>query len=793
MSSEGDSVAPVAGDEALLEAFRERSDEGALDELVRRHWEPALRIARAIVRDDALAQDAAQEAFVRLAATRTRIEALGPWLRATVANEAKKQLRGRRRRERRERAAARPEEAVTETSLLEYVEALPENHRVAIVLHYGAGLSHAEVAETLGCPKPTASTWIRRGLDELKATLGVASVSTLLLSESLGRSVRAAAPAPSARRIIERARLAAKGSALVAALAAKKVVAATCALLLAGLVATLVASTSDKTIRAPSRAASAAPVAPASSLAVETPREDARPATPVSSRAALPPDTPDTASVATAVLVQGRILDEAGKGIPGARVWFTVTAAPEELGLAPLDALPPASVGPERFELFASTLGRGAIADFAETTTDAEGAYTLVVPRRTPEEAWTCVCALGPPGTRLAGAENLSDVWDNASRDDVVLELLPFVTVTATVRANGAPVAGATVETKPHAPHFELELTLTADRAGSVAFPVHPRPYGSGEKDEEPLELKASHEGFATTTSRLVLPEHDLEARIDLVPATVIEGRVLDPEGHPVSSATVVLGREEVIATEERTTDDRGSFRFDRAAAGTSYELTVVGPDLALLSTRVSVVAPCALATVSLARAAEVVASVQLPPGFAFASDEDRSSFFGSICLARAHAARDESSIGSWSNPHLGPDGTLRYEGVSPGDYCLVRESATPGQRIGLAPGASAPFSVAAGEREVHARFEAAPSRPVSGRCVLRDGKPAQGVLVHAGRQSVLTGNDGRFSFGDLPVGEEVSLTASVAPLGEGDVNVAVPPGATSVADVVVPHPARFE
>ena len=53
-----------ASDGALLHRARE-GDAGALDELVARHHAAAFRVARAIVRDEADAADAAQQGMVR--------------------------------------------------------------------------------------------------------------------------------------------------------------------------------------------------------------------------------------------------------------------------------------------------------------------------------------------------------------------------------------------------------------------------------------------------------------------------------------------------------------------------------------------------------------------------------------------------------------------------------------------------------------------------------------------------------------------------------------------------------
>jgi len=85
--------------EAALVARIRAGDEDAVRTLVRRNNQRLFRIARSILRDDAEAEDAVQEAYVR-AFTHLdgfRGEALlSTWLTRIVVNEALGRLRGRR-------------------------------------------------------------------------------------------------------------------------------------------------------------------------------------------------------------------------------------------------------------------------------------------------------------------------------------------------------------------------------------------------------------------------------------------------------------------------------------------------------------------------------------------------------------------------------------------------------------------------------------------------------------------------------------------------------------------------
>ncbi|MEZ6184407.1 MAG: sigma-70 family RNA polymerase sigma factor [Planctomycetota bacterium] len=197
-------------DEQLLAAYA-RGRKAALDELARRHWTTAQRIARGCLRDDARADDLAQEVFTRLAErdpASLRLEgAFLPWFRALVYNLLRNQERGRKRRQKHEdRApAARgvktdPLRELVADEVREFVRELPLDTRYALVLHYYEGASHKDVAATLECPVGTASSRIRRGLKQLRERLELAgyAATSLPALEVLLRGEALLGPAPAA-------------------------------------------------------------------------------------------------------------------------------------------------------------------------------------------------------------------------------------------------------------------------------------------------------------------------------------------------------------------------------------------------------------------------------------------------------------------------------------------------------------------------------------------------------------------------------------------------------------------
>ncbi len=239
-------------DEALFRALRETSASESLSSLMERHWERSYRTALAILRDPASAEDAAQQAFVRVveaARAGRELDPFAAWLKTVVVNEARMTLRSRRRRASHEERAAMDRsggagDVDPVAGLREYAERLPEKLRIPLLLHYGLGLSHTEVAEALRVPRPTASTWIKSGVERLRATaLGSAVLLAGDADEVLGKalSVRGSPVprVPDARSLLGRVPLRlARGGSLAAT------VAATATILLATGVLALLASAS---------------------------------------------------------------------------------------------------------------------------------------------------------------------------------------------------------------------------------------------------------------------------------------------------------------------------------------------------------------------------------------------------------------------------------------------------------------------------------------------------------------------------------------------------------------------
>lgn len=155
-----------------------RGDTRAFEQLMRRYNRTLFRTARAILRDDALAEDAVQEAYIRAyrAMGEFRGDAkLSTWLVRIVANEA---LARRRKDARRaevmpmyggdagelevpmqEDGPQQSAERVEMRRLLEAkIDGLPDSYRTVFVLRALEELSVEETAAALGIPPATVRT-----------------------------------------------------------------------------------------------------------------------------------------------------------------------------------------------------------------------------------------------------------------------------------------------------------------------------------------------------------------------------------------------------------------------------------------------------------------------------------------------------------------------------------------------------------------------------------------------------------------------------------------------------------
>lgn len=162
--------------ELVLEA-RAGSAE-AVRVLFRRHWAATWKAAYAVLGDRSLADDVAQEAFVRTLRALDRVDAERPlvaWLRRVAVNRAIDELRRRSAlvltdAELPDAPDSGPAPA-RNGDLVAAVLALPPARRAVVVLHYWLDYTAEEIAEALGIPVGTVGSRLSRSLTELRVAL----------------------------------------------------------------------------------------------------------------------------------------------------------------------------------------------------------------------------------------------------------------------------------------------------------------------------------------------------------------------------------------------------------------------------------------------------------------------------------------------------------------------------------------------------------------------------------------------------------------------------------------------
>lgn len=159
-------------DETVLIQQARQGDGSAIQALYRRHAERVYSVVRRVAGDDALAEDWAQEAWIRAIRALPTFRGdsqFGTWLHRIAVNSALYGRRGRERRVAREEplpdalpgaapGAPAAERALLRLRLERALERLPEGMRTVLVLHDVEGYTHAEIGTMLGVAPGTCKS-----------------------------------------------------------------------------------------------------------------------------------------------------------------------------------------------------------------------------------------------------------------------------------------------------------------------------------------------------------------------------------------------------------------------------------------------------------------------------------------------------------------------------------------------------------------------------------------------------------------------------------------------------------
>ncbi len=818
----------MSSDEALYDAYRDRNDETALRQLVERHWPGVFRLAHAIVGDAPAAEDVAQEALVRVvqaARAKKRLDPFAGWMRSVTVNEARMSLRSKRRRERREEEAAlraRPAASPLDpaAAVREYTEGLDERVRLPLVLHYGLGLSHAEVGEAIGCPAGTASSRIREGLEEVRSGLAKSGVAVEPPAIGPAFAVLGAGSVPPVPRIETLVAKAAAAQAVgVAAGAGKKLGVAVVAFVLCagGMGAFVVANMGEpapevKRVAIDPSLTVAPPATPPVHHApvvsgTETPV--AVPAPPTKEEPVMVPFNgpvpgpdgpgpkrmvlgggPDggprfTAGAPAAPVparAKGRVVDPQGNGVPGAKV--------SVLGSGPRGArdigirmkrrargvrvpggepgkMPNFKVIDDEVQraMGASLTMRG-LTELATAQTGPDGTFELGYERIPGSEVFVAA-EIERDGATLGAEKPLP----GEDAGDIAIQRLPALVVSVT--SGGAPVEGASVDFVDAGGDTRSASTDTkglarrATRAPRVLVTVR----------------KA---GFATARADSVLAPATSgtgDTRLDvlLVPSAQVLGTIRGPDNQPLAGVPIVLEDPEgpdVIGDTppfaKTTTDEHGRYSVDGLAPGRRYELEATPAEVAILKGHLSVTAPDNSADLALGRAGRIVCEVKVTGG----TDDPRFKEWPGIDVQRQEG-------GQWG-PVMGERtvaGTkVTFSRLPAGTYRVFSHP------LMFPKAESEPVTVPADGGTFETSISLNAGRTITGRVLDPTGQPMKRARVMRAEQGMMVAmivqsDTGRFELAGV---SNERFTFTVAANGYEDRSVTAEPGRNDVGDIVL-------
>ena len=189
-------------DQMLLARFAQDRDGDSFAELVRRHSGMVYGVCRRVLHDRGLAEDAAQETFLRLLRHPGSVtQSLSGWLHRVAHHTAVDLVRREVGQSRRTQAKALVEDDAPSWASIsplfdEALQELPDESRQVLVGHYLESRSQLELSQELGISQPTVSRRLAAGVAQLRTLLiakGV--VATVVLGSLMHGSLCSAAPA----------------------------------------------------------------------------------------------------------------------------------------------------------------------------------------------------------------------------------------------------------------------------------------------------------------------------------------------------------------------------------------------------------------------------------------------------------------------------------------------------------------------------------------------------------------------------------------------------------------------
>jgi RNA polymerase sigma-70 factor (ECF subfamily) len=202
-------------DVELLTAIAQSREESAFSELLARYQQDAFALAMHITANREWAEETVQEAMIRVWTSAGSYRGDGPvkaWLLRVVARESIKIIKSMRRKSSKmesqcgldlnDAAAASPLKNAESTELSQALrgefDRLPALDRQLVGLHFGGGLTQAEISEALSIPQQTISYRLTGVLKTLRGNLSAAGYAAvpLLTAEAYAQILRSGQDLP---------------------------------------------------------------------------------------------------------------------------------------------------------------------------------------------------------------------------------------------------------------------------------------------------------------------------------------------------------------------------------------------------------------------------------------------------------------------------------------------------------------------------------------------------------------------------------------------------------------------
>lgn len=245
--------------------------------------------------------------------------------------------------------------------------------------------------------------------------------------------------------------------------------------------------------------------------------------------------------------VAGRVVDQHGGAVPGARVF-----AAREGDLRAFDFDAPGTIGEgERTGALLHTIsdGQGRF-EFPEV----QAAHPIYVLAFAPASG-------GAPS--MPASARLAELRDGEVKSDVLLQLVGGLPLSGSVvDAAGAGLPDVSVEVRARVGRAWLPVPGTrSDAAGRFAFALVP---------ETALDVRAEQPGFLTARTRVALAPDTPPVELELLPAWRVRGHVVDADGNAIEGAWVRASKGERDETRRASTtcDEFGRFVLDTLGEG---------------------------------------------------------------------------------------------------------------------------------------------------------------------------------------------------------------------------------